>query len=299
MHQRPGRSTELLLLLLLATLWGASYSFIRVAVETLPPLALMAARTAIAAVLLVAFMRWRGLQLPRDRARWRQFAVQAVLNSVLPFTLLAWAQQEVEAGLAAILNSCAPLFVFLGTWAITRHERVTWPKLLGVVVGLAGTGLVIGTEALRGAGDRLLPQLAIVLATVCYAGAAIYGRHFQGLHPAAPAAGSLLCGAIVLVPISLVVDRPWTLVPSGASLLALLGLAVFSTSLALVIYFRLVATLGSVATTAQAYLRVPIGVGIGVLFLGESMAPTAWLGMLCVMVGVAAMSMRTRPVRPR
>jgi drug/metabolite transporter (DMT)-like permease len=122
------------------------------------------------------------------------------------------------------------------------------------------------------------------------AGAAIYGRHFRDLHPAAPAAGSLLCGAAVLVPVSILVDQPWTLSPSAASLLALLGLAVFSTALALVIYFRLMATLGSVATTAQAYLRVPIGVGIGVLLLGESLQPTAWVGLLCVVVGVAAMS---------
>jgi drug/metabolite transporter (DMT)-like permease len=299
MQHRSGRSTELALLLLLATLWGASYAFIRVAVETIPPLTLMAGRTLIAAGGLAAFLHRRGIALPRTRFAWQQFAVQALLNSVLPFTLLAWAQQEVEAGLAAILNSCAPLFVFLGTWALTRHETVTWTRLLGVVVGLAGTGFVLGAEALRGAGDRLLPQLAIVLATLCYAGAAIYGRHFRGLPPAAAATGSLLCGAVVLLPASIAIDRPWTLSPSAASLLALFGLSVFSTALALMIYFRLIATLGSVATAAQAYLRVPIAVAIGVLFLGESLAPTAWVGLVCVMVGVAAMNLPVRAQRPR
>src|SRR3954454_3073336 len=103
---------QLLLLLLLSTLWGASYAFIRVGVETVPPLTFMAARTSIAAALLLAVMRWRGVRLPRDGARWRRVALQAVLNSVLPFTLLAWAQREIEASLAAILNSCAPLFAF-------------------------------------------------------------------------------------------------------------------------------------------------------------------------------------------
>jgi drug/metabolite transporter (DMT)-like permease len=127
-----------------------------------------------------------------------------------------------------------------------------------------------------------LPQLAIVLATICYAGAALYGRNFRGLSPAAPAAGSLLCGAVVLLPASIVIDRPWTLSPSMASVLALL---------ALVIYFRLIATLGSVATTAQAYLRVPIAAAIGVLFLGESLAPTAWIGLVLVMAGVTAMNL--------
>ena len=109
----------------------------------------------------------------------------------------------------------------------------------------------------------------MVLAAICYAGAAIFGRGFKDLDPMAPAAGSLLAGAAILVPVSLVVDRPWTLVPSMSSVLALLGLAVFSTAMALVIYFRLIQTLGSVGTTAQAYLRVPIGVALGVLFLDE------------------------------
>jgi drug/metabolite transporter (DMT)-like permease len=294
MPSPAARTIDLLLLLLLATLWAASYTFIRIGVQTIPPLTLIAARTVIAAALLLAFMRWRAIAVPRDRATWRQFAVQALLNSVVPYTLLAWAQQEVEAGLAAILNSCAPLFAFLANWAITRQEAVTARKLLGVVTGLAGTALVLGTAALHGLGDRLLPQLAIVLATVCYAGAAIYGRNFRGLHPAAPAAGSLVCGAAILLPVAIVVDRPWTVTPSGASLVALLGLAVFSTAMALVVYFRLVATLGAVATTAQAYLRVPIAVAIGMVFLGETLTPSAWIGLLCVVFGVAAMTLPAR-----
>ena len=128
-------------------------------------------------------------------------------------------------------------------------------------------------QALGGLGEQLVAQIAVVVATMCYAGAAIFGRGFRDLDPMAPAAGSLLCGAAILVPLSLVVDRPWTLAPSASSMLALLGLAVFSTALAFVIYFRLIQTLGSVGTTAQAYLRVPIGVAIGVLFLGETPDP--------------------------
>ena len=110
----------------------------------------------------------------------------------------------------------------------------------------------------------------------------------------APAAGSLICGAVILAPVSAIVERPWTLTPSAVSLLALAGLAIFSTALAFVIYFRLIQTLGSIGTTAQAYLRVPIGVALGVLFLGESLSPTAWVGLGCVVVGVAAMTIPAR-----
>ena len=287
-------STELPLLALLATLWGASYTFIMLGVATIPPVTFIAARTLIAGALLLALLSARGIALPRDAATWGRFLVQACLNSVVPFTLIAWAEQTTDAGLATILNSTAPIFTFLLTALITRHEAVTARKMVGVSAGLIGTCLIIGTSALGGLGRELWAQAAIVAATVCYAGAAIFGKGFKGLDPMVPAAGSLLCGAALLMPLSFAFDRPWTLTPSAASLLALLALSVFSTALAFVIYFRLVQTLGSVGTTAQAYLRVPIGVAIGVLALGETLSPTAWIGLAFVLVGVAAMTIPER-----
>ncbi len=285
---------ELALLLMLSALWGASYTFIRIGVATIPPLTLVAARTVIAACLLAAWIAVRGISIPRKPELWRRFLVQAMLNSVVPFTLIAWAERSVEAGLATILNSASPVLAFAVTWLVTKHEQVTPRKFLGVVVGLAGICLIVGTSALNDLGSQTIPQLAIVAATACYAGAAIYGRAFQGLPSAIPAAGSLLVGAMLIVPASLVVDRPWTLHPSRASVAALLALSVFSTAVAFVIYFRLVRTLGSVGTTAQAYLRVPIGVALGMIFLGESLTPAAWVGFVCVVTGVAAMTIPTR-----
>jgi len=286
---------ELALLLALATLWGASYSFIKIGVETIPPITLIAARTLIAGSLLLAVLRWRGLALPRDPASWRNFLIQAGLNSVLPFTLIAWAERSVDAGMAAILNATTPIFAFLLTALLTRHEALTARKAVGVAAGIVGTGLVIGVQAFDGAGRDVVAQFAIVAATVCYTGAAIYGRVFKGLDPLLPAAGSLVCGAAILTPLSLLIDAPWTLAPSLESVAALVGLSVFSTALAFVLYFRLVHTIGPVGTTAQAYLRVPIGVAIGVVFLGETLSPTAWIGLACVIAGVAAMTIPAKP----
>lgn len=297
--QGSNHAVDFALLALLATLWGVSYTFIKLGVATIPPITLIAARTLIAGLLLLALMRGRGLSLPTDAATWRRFLFQACLNSVIPFTLIAWAERSLDAGLATILNSTAPVFTFLLTFAITRHEPVGLRKLIGVLAGLAGICLIVGVQALGGLGEQFVAQIAIVVATICYAGAAIFSRGFKGLDPMAPAAGSLLCGATILVPLSLVVDRPWTLAPSASSMLALLGLSVFSTALAFVIYFRLIQTLGSVGTTAQAYLRVPIGVAIGVLFLGESLTPTAWIGLGCVVIGVAAMTIPARVAATR
>jgi drug/metabolite transporter (DMT)-like permease len=330
---------ELALLLTLSALWGASYTFIRIGVETIPPVTLIALRTLIAGAILVAILRWRGLNLPADPATWRRFLFQACLNSVVPFTLIAWAEQTTSAGLATILNSTSPIYAFLITMLLTRQnlrtqnlrtqnlrtqnlrtqnlgtqnlgtqnlgttETGAGRKLFGVIAGLAGTCLIVGVEALGelgvgrqglgGPGHELWAQLAIVAATVCYAGAAIFGRSFNKLDPMMPAAGSMICGAAALIPAALVVDRPWTLVPSTASVLSLLALSLFSTALAFVIYFRLVRTLGAVGTTAQAYLRVPVGVAIGVLFLGESLTSTAWLGLGFIVTGVIAMTVPAR-----
>lgn len=296
--REPDTFVDLMLLLLLSTLWGASYALIRVSVETIPPITLIAARTLIAGLILLGWMIFKGIPMPRDPAIWRRFFVQAMLNSVVPFTLIAWAERSVEAGLATIVNSASPVLAFLGTWLITRHESVTPRKLFGVTAGLVGICLVVGTTAFHGLGNQLLAQLAIVAATVCYAGAALYGRSFKGLPAAAPAAGSLLVGTVLLVPISAFVDKPWTLHPSNHSLIALIALSVFSTALAFLIYFRLVQTLGPVGTTAQAYLRVPIGVAIGVGLLDETLAPSAWLGLVCVVAGVAAMTIPSRKRRP-
>jgi drug/metabolite transporter (DMT)-like permease len=294
----PTMAFELMLLLVLATLWGASYTFIRVGVATIPPITLISGRTLIAGLLLLVIMRWRGVKLPRDAATWRRFLFQACLNSVIPWTMIAWGERSLDAGLATILNSTSPIFTFFLTLAITRHEALSSRKLIGVVAGMAGICLIVGMQALTGLGEQLTAQIVTVLAAACYAGAAIFSRGFKGLDPIVPAAGSLLCGAAALIPISLVVEQPWTLAPSANSMLALLGLAVFSTAFAFVIYFRLIQTLGSVGTTAQAYLRVPIGVALGVLFLGERLSTTAWIGLGCVVIGVAAMTIPARKPKP-
>lgn len=290
-------TTELALLLVLSTLWGASYTFIKIGVETIPPVTLIAARTFIASVVLIGTLRLRGLKLPADKGVWGRFLFQACLNSVVPFTLIAWAEQTTDAGLATILNSTSPIFTFLLTASSKHHEAVTNRKLFGVAIGLIGTSLIVGVEAFRGLGQESWAQLAIVAATICYAGAAVFGKNFKDLDPMMPAAGSLVCGAAFLTPVSLIVDCPWTLVPSADSVLALLALSVFSTALALVIYFRLIQTLGSVGTTAQAYLRVPIGVAIGALLLGETLSSTAWVGLACVVAGVVAMTLPVRKHR--
>src|SRR3981189_2935066 len=152
--RRPVMAVELALLVLLATLWGASYTFIKLGVATIPPITLIAARTAIAGVLLLMIMRWRGRKMPRAAATWRRFMFQACLNSVIPWTMIAWGERSLDAGLATILNSTSPIFTFFLTLAVTRHETLGLQKLFGVVAGTAGICLFVGGQALNGLGEH-------------------------------------------------------------------------------------------------------------------------------------------------
>ena len=184
----PNIAVELALLVALATLWGGSYTFIKLGVATIPPITLIAARTTIAGLLLLVVMWARGIRMPMDAATWQRFAFQAVLNSVIPWTLIAWGERHVDASLATILNSAGPIFTFLLTAVVTRHEVTTPRKLFGVVAGMAGILLIVGVDAFHDVGSGLVAEAAIVAATICYACAAIFGRSFKGLDPMAPAA---------------------------------------------------------------------------------------------------------------
>lgn len=292
-RNRTAYGVEIGLLFVLAALWGMSYALIRVGIATIPPITLIAARTIIASLILSFILAARGLTLRLGLATWRRFLIQSFMNSVTPFALLAWAQQSVGAGLATVLASTTPIFTSFITLASRHPDSSGTYRLFGTLIGLFGVCLIVGLDTIRAAGNVLSAQLAILLAALCNAGAAIYGRSLKDLDPMTPAAGSLMCGAAILVPISLAFEHPWTIRPSLNSMLALGCLSIFSTALALVIYFRLIRTLGSVSTTAQAYLRVPIGVAISVIFLGETLTPNAWFGLTFIFLGVAIMTVRS------
>jgi drug/metabolite transporter (DMT)-like permease len=294
-NPKPNLIIEIALLLVVATLWGASYTFIKIGIQTIPPITFIAGRTIIAGAVLLLILRMRGISLPRDVETWKKFMFQACINSVLPFTFVAWAEQYVDASLAVILNSSSPIFAFLlalilSHWQKSYIQSATKLKFFGVVTGMLGLCIVVGFQAFNDIGQQLIPQIALVVAAICYAGAAHFGRQFQNLDSMIPATGSLICGAIILLPFSLVIDQPWTLHPSQGSILALFYLALFSTALAFVIIFRLFRTLGPVATTSQAFLRVPFGVMISAYILNETLSTNVWIGLIFVVIGVAAMT---------
>lgn len=282
--------TEIALLGVLALLWGSSYLFIKIAVATIPPVSLIAVRVMGASVFLLVVLACKGISLPRDGRIWRMLLVQAVFNSIGAWTVLAWGQQYVDSALASVLNSTSPVFVFFITLLFTHHEATGALKFLGACLGLAGVALIVGIDAVNGLGRQVVAQLAVLLGAVLYAGAAIYGKRLAGLPPVVSAAGTMIWATICLVPLSIFVDRPWSLRPSSQSVLAALMLATACTGLALLIYFRLVRTLGSMGVASQSYLRCAVGVVLGAAILGERITPATALGLAAVILGVAVIN---------
>jgi len=284
---------EIALLGLLALLWGSSYLFIKIAVETIPPITLIAARVSIAAIMLTCVMYLCGERLPRDTATWRMLFIQACFSSIFSWTLLAWGQQFIGSGLASVLNSTSPIFVFFITLLLTRHESVHALRLMGAILGLVGVILIVGVDALQGLGDQVAGQLAAVTSAFLYGCAAIYGSRFKHISSTVTASGTMIVAALVLVPLSLVVDQPWTLKPSSDSILAVLALGILCTGTAMFIYFRLIRTLGSMGVASQAYLRAGVGVALGLVVLGEHITPVVGLGLAAAIAGVVAINYST------
>jgi drug/metabolite transporter (DMT)-like permease len=292
-------TVELGFLALLALLWGASHTLIKVAVETIPPFTIVAARVSMAAILLMLAARYRQLVLPGSRHAWGLFFLQALLLNAVPFTLITWGQQFIDSGLAGVLNATPPVFTFLITLLLTRHEPTPPQKLLGVLSGLGGVVLIVGAEALDGPGQTMVGELAVVGASLCYGFAAVNGRWLAHLSPMVSAAGTMVCSAILMLPLAVMVDRPWTVAPSSTSLAAVGALAVFSTALATLVYFRLLSTLGSIGTSSNSYLRAAVSVLLGVIFLGERPGWTVLAGLGLIILAVTTINGQWSSLWPR
>jgi len=283
---------EWALLLVLAVLWGASFFFQKVALAALPPFTVLLGRVGLAAAVLWIVALARGLPMPTDRA-WAPLAVMAVLNNVVPFALILYGQTRIASGLAAVLNACAPLFTVVLAHYLTRDERLTARRVAGVLLGLAGVVMMLGADSLAGLGADVLAQLAVLAAGVSYACAGIYGRRFAGTRPLVTAAGQVTASTMLVLPLSLLVDRPWTLAPPGLRAWgAVLGLALVSTALAYVVYFRILATAGASNLLLVTLLMPAMALLLGTLGLDERVAWRHLGGLALITTGLVVIDGR-------
>lgn len=278
-------------LVFLSILWGGSFFFIDVAVESVAPFTLVLWRVAIAAGVLLVVLRATGRPLPFDRQTLLPFLLLALLNNAVPFSLFAWGQQHIASGLASILNATTPLWAVLVAHFFTEDERATPLKIAGVIIGFSGVAAMIGGDfLLEVGGSGLLAQLACLGATFCYALAGVYARRFRrmGVSPITVSAGQLCGSVLIMLPLVLLFEPPWRSgIPSGGALAAILALAIFSTTLAYILYFRLIDRAGATNAILVTFLIPVTAILLGASLLGEVLAPRHFGGMAMIAAGLA------------
>lgn len=286
---------EWALLLTLAAIWGGAYFFNGVATAELPTFVIVLGRVGGGAIGLLIVLRVIGQALPRDMGMWRAFFAMALLNNVMPFSLIVWGQAHIAAGVASILNATTPLFTVLIAHWLTSDERMSGPRLTGVIVGFAGVAVMIGTDAAETLGADILGQTACLAAALSYAFAAIYGRRFRamGMAPMTAATGQVVAASVILAPLALMIDQPWSLPqPSLGAVAAIIGLALLCTTLGYLLYFRILATAGATNVSLVTLLIPVTAILLGWMFLDETLAARHWIGMGLIALGLAAIDGR-------
>ena len=296
-------ASEWATLIILSILWGGSFFFIDVAVESVRPFTLVFLRVALAAAALLAWLHWRGQRLALARSALVAFLVMGLANNVIPFSLFAWGQTRIGGGLASILNATTPIWGVVVAHVFTADEKLTPLKLVGVLAGFAGVAAMIGADLLQEIGGSLLAQLACVAAALCYALAGVYGRRFRrlGISPTEVSAGQLAASALILAPVVLMAEPPWQVAaPAPEAWASIVALALLSTTFAYILYFRLIASAGATNALLVTFLVPVTAILLGVLVLGEVLEPRHFLGMALIALGLALIDgrlfVRRRPV---
>jgi drug/metabolite transporter (DMT)-like permease len=286
------RDRNLLLLFLLAALWGPSFLFIKVAVAEIPPLTLVLGRVAIGASFLLVALLLRRQRLSRDRRIWGYLAVMAVLQNALPWTLLSWGEQSIDSATASILNGTTPIFTIVLAHFLVPGDRLTPAKLTGVLMGFAGLLLLIAPSLADGLRATTLGLVAVTVAAASYAVALVYSRNrLRGLPPLVAPASQLLLATLFMFPLTMAVDQPWTLAaPSTAAVASLLALGIFGTGLAFVVYYRLLEAATPTYISMVTYIIPVFGIILGVLVLDERLTWYSLAGFALILAGVMAVN---------
>ena len=289
----------------LALIWGAGFFLIGVAVRHVPTFTYVLARLTLASATMLAFLWWRGEPLGLPRRVWGAIILLALINTALPFTLFGWAQTHIASGLASILNATTPIWGVIVAHLFTSDENITPRKAAGILVGFAGVALMIGPGLFASLGSDVLAQLACVAAAMCYAVAGVWARRFKamGVSPLSVTTGQLLVGALMMLPVSLIADQPWNLSwPPLEAIAAIVAVAIVCTALGYVLYFKLIESSGATNALLVTLLVPPTAILLGVMFLGETIAPVDFAGLALIGLGLAAIDgrlLKRRSHQPR
>jgi drug/metabolite transporter (DMT)-like permease len=276
----------------LGFMWGSSYLFIKIGVETLTPLTLVSLRLAIGGAFLIGLTLLARESLPRELRVYRHVVVMAVFNIVLPFALITWAEQSVSSSLASILTATVPLFAIVIAAFALRDEPFTAARIGGLVVGFAGVVLLVGPAALGASADPLA-QLALLAASLSYAIGAVYTRRFAtGVRPLVAAVLQVATAFVMSVTLAIAFERPLELAYPPSTLFAVVWLGLIGSGVAYVAFFRLIGHWGATRTSTVAYVLPVVGIALGVLVAGETVDLLMLIGTTLIIGGVALVNAR-------
>ena len=287
--------SDWLTLIALAVIWGAAFLFISVAVREVEPMTYVWLRLTMAAAAMWLFLWWRGEKAGLPRHIWGSIAVLALFNNAIPFVLFGWGQTHIASGLAAILNSTTPIWGVVVAHLYTDDEKLSGRKLAGVLLGFGGVTVMIGPALLGSLGNNVLAQLACVTAALCYAFAGVWARRYRGLgvKPISVTTGQLTAGALMMLPLALLVDRPWLdAMPSLTTIGAIAALAVVCSAFAYILYFRLIDRAGATNALLVTLLVPPVAIVLGALVLNEVIELRDFAGLGLIALGLAAIDGR-------
>ncbi len=279
--------TSGLLLLGLATVWGGSFFFAEIALREVPPLTVALHRVFWAVPALLIVVLYQGLTIPRSIRTWFCYLVMGALNNAIPFCLIFWGQTNLGSGLASILNSTTAFFGVIVAGVLLIDEPLTPRKIIGALFGIFGVAAIMGLDALTHFDLRNLAQLAILGAALSYAFAGVWGKRFLSEHPPLMNAFGMLIGStLLMIPVALLSEGTPTLSLSTEVWASLIAIAIFSTAIAYLLYFKILARAGSANLMLVTLLIPPIAVGLSVTILGEEMGSEAMLGFGLIAVGL-------------
>ncbi|GAJ90561.1 hypothetical protein RRH01S_01_00250 [Rhizobium rhizogenes NBRC 13257] len=280
-------------LLLLGSLWGGSFFFARIAVADIPPLALVLYRVSIAALVLHLWLRLRGISFAPALAKPGSFLCLALLNNVIPFSLIFTGQTKIGAGLASVLYATTPLWTILVANLLTADEKLSTAKLIGVGLGIAGAAIMIGPGLLFQTDGPTWAKLAVVGAAISYAFAVVYAKRFRAITPSVVATGQLTTSTILMAPIVFFLYRPESIVTSNISIWMAVGfLAVFTTAFAFILYFNIIASAGATNASLVTLLVPASAIILGAAFLGERLELYEFAGLALIVFSLIIMDGR-------
>jgi drug/metabolite transporter (DMT)-like permease len=274
------------MLVILSAIWGGSFFLIEIALRGFHPFTVVFLRVTVAAVALVCVVYASGIRLPSSPGTWVRYLILGSLNNAIPFSLIVWGQTRIESGSAAIFNATTPIFAGILAHFLTKDEKLTINKLIGMIVGFLGVYLMLSPELKDGLSWRGFGQVAVLGAALMYALAGIFAKRFKEESPLSTATGMLICSSILMLPLALIVDSPWLARPPLEAVGAVAALAVVGTALAYVLFFRVLAAAGATNVLLVTFL-VPIGaIILGVVILKEVVRWQELAGMGLIFLGL-------------